>query len=265
MVDCYPEAPEWGAEFLERGRRFEARAEEEIVAGLNSGRLGFRARGLYLGIGQSLSLLTVAASCGHGCRSTNHLFENITRRFVNFALAALRLACRGYYDESVALIRNASEILNLLQLFCADPSTKAGWSTLSERDRRREFTPVKVRLRLEEHGHSPLIDEHAYAMLCEAGVHLSPDSARQSHDLEGERVYVGPYPSVPGVILVLSELAYVIAHGLSFVGQLLDMPQEYMAASAKAMAELLQEVGRGEMRIVNYKTALAWFKQQCST
>jgi len=109
MVDRYLEAPEWGAEFLERGRRFEARAEEEIVAGLNSGRLGFRARSLYLGIGQSLSLLTVATSCGRGCRSTDHLFENITRRFVNFALAALRLACTGIMGSRSILISRCRE------------------------------------------------------------------------------------------------------------------------------------------------------------
>lgn len=49
---------------------------------------------------------------------------------------------------------------------------------------------------------SPAYDHVAYAALCDAGVHLTPQSAKQSHDFEREQVYVGPYPSVPALLLI---------------------------------------------------------------
>jgi len=141
----------------------------------------------------------------------------------------------------------------------------AEWSTADERTRREQFSPVNVRRSIEALGATPLINREAYAALCEAGVHLTPASATQSHDLEGERVFVGPHLSVAGVILVLSELGFMLAEALPLANHLFAVPQQHFDAGEHVRTSLLNKVGLGEMRITNYKAALEWFKREANT
>jgi hypothetical protein len=249
-------------ELLERGRRFEAGVEAQTIQGLYTGGLGKRAHAMYVALGDGISLLTAVASCGLGCRNGDHLIENLVRRFVNYVLGAFRLACRGYYDESVGLARNAAEILNLLQLFDADPSVVSSWPSLDDAARRKRYCPIEVRKQIEGKGGTPLIDQQAYAVLCDAGVHISPTSAKQTHDLEGDRVYVGPQLSVPGVIMILSELSYMVGHAVELTAQLVNADEAHLCASKNVKATLLAAVDRGEMRVANYQNVLRWFKEQ---
>jgi len=251
-----------GHEFLERGRRFEASVEAQTIQGLQTGGLGKRAYAMYVGFGDGISLLTVVASCSLGCRNGDHLIENVVRRLVNYVLGAFRLACRGYYDESVGLARNAAEILNLLQLYDADPSVASSWSSLDDAARRKRYCPIEVRKQIEGKGRTPLIDQQAYSVLCDAGLHISPTSAKQTHDLEGDRVYVGPQLSAPGIIMVLSELSYMVGHAVEITARLVKADEVHLSASKNVKAGLLGAVDRGEMRVANYQNALRWFKEQ---
>lgn len=217
---------------------------------------------MYVGLGDGISRLTAMASCGLGCRNGDHLIENLVRRFVNYVLGAFRLACRGYYDESVGLARNAAEILNLLQLFDADPSVVSSWPSLDDASRRKRYRPIEVRKQIEGKGGTPLIDQQAYTVLCDAGVHISPTSAKQTHDLEGNRVYAGPQLSAPGIIMVLSELGYMVGHAVEIAARLIKADEVHLSASKNVKAELLGAVGRGEMRVTNYQNVLRWFKEQ---
>ena len=113
-------------------------------------------------------------------RGDTHFFQRLTARIVTNSLSSLRLALLGYYDESLALTRNLGEIANLLFLFAAKPDSLEAWQLADEKKRKSDFTPVKVRLKLEEMNLVPPIDQSRYGLLCEAGVHLGPSVSPQT-------------------------------------------------------------------------------------
>src|SRR5436309_613638 len=130
-------------------RDSEANIEAVTDSGFAQRELGTRAPELYRVSLEALEILTNIASCAAGCRGESHIIENLLRRYVNALLAARKLAWAGYYDEAIALLRTAAEILNLLQLFSLDQSSQSRWH---ERYDKNEFSPVKVRLAIEKVG-----------------------------------------------------------------------------------------------------------------
>ena len=84
---------------------------------LADGQLGERTRRLYPELGTALAYLLQAASCAWGCRGDDHVKENLLRRLGNFAIAAMRLARLGLYDEALGMVRSMAELANLIELF----------------------------------------------------------------------------------------------------------------------------------------------------
>lgn len=246
---------------LARIRAVEARFERHQLAALYGGHLGIRGAGLYGALGAGIDLLAGAASCRWGCSGATHVVENVLRRIVNAALGSLRLATGGYYDEALATLRVCAESVNLVELFVADPAQELAWNSATATDRQKQFRPVKVRESLVTAGISPAYDHVAYAALCDAGVHLTPESAKQSHDFEREQVYVGPYASVPALLLIWTELGYAVAKTLEVLMRLPTIGDSVRAEAMKAHDALLAAVGSGELRVSAYRSTRAWFRE----
>jgi hypothetical protein len=191
---------------------------------LRAGQLGEKGGETLNKIEAALRLLTEMASCQWGCRGGDHMIENMVRRLCNYGHSALRLAFSGYYEEALSPLRSLAEGDNLLQLFSADPSAAVEWKDLRGPERRKMFTPYAVRRRLEKFGQEPAVREENYRSLCEASVHIVPDNLALSHD-PGRRVYVGACFSIPGLFLVISKAAPVLAVALTFSANLLG-PQD---------------------------------------
>ena len=100
------------------------------------------------------------------------------------AASAYKLMCLGYYDESLGLSRNIAEIGNLTHLFFTDNRPVRLWLDISDEQRRKQYSPVKVRLALEEIGSVVPTDKDRYAWLSEVGVHVNPQTLPQSHNNE---------------------------------------------------------------------------------
>jgi hypothetical protein len=141
----------------------------------------------------------------------------MTARVVNHSLASHRLLSRGYYDESLALTRSVGEVANLLFLFLLEPTCLSEWTSSSEDQRKRAFSPVKVRLRIEKLKASVPVDEERYSTLCEVGVHVTPATAPQNYNPTG-RPTVGGIVQEIGLLAALNELATALAFaGLGLV------------------------------------------------
>jgi len=69
-------------------------------------------------------------------------------RTVGSARATLRLARAGLYDESFNALRTASEIVNLLTLFQADPALLERWRAALPHDRFALARPTRVMTQL---------------------------------------------------------------------------------------------------------------------
>ena len=131
-----------GAEFLRLAWRQLDRCELNTQDWI--GHAGERAPATLEGLADVLSHLHQYATCGFRCRDGDHLIERLAGRSYSLAVAASRLWCFGQYDESLLLTRSIGEIANLVFLFAQDPESFAAWSTASENDRRRDFSPVKA-------------------------------------------------------------------------------------------------------------------------
>jgi hypothetical protein len=249
-------------DYLKTVRQGETRQATDAERALYEGYLGVRGSGLYNALSHGLEILTSIASCRWGCRDREHHREHLIRRFVNASLASLRLSFAGYNDEAVATVRVTAETTNLLQLFDREPTRHMDWVELNDRERRRRFGPVKVRLALEECGAIPFFDEDAYGVLSSSGTHLSPDSVKASHDLECAQTFVGPMVSVPAMLMIWCELGYATT-SLFSLGTVLSAVPESLNPQVVAIREIITSaVGKGELRIVNYQPGLAWFRTQ---
>jgi hypothetical protein len=112
-------------------------------------KMGKKAPACYREIGTILSLLDRMVSCWWVCRGGDHLIEYMCGKAASFGRASVRLTQIGFYDEALPLIRTIAEIANLLALFQLEPSSLSDWKSLPEQQRKQQFSPVRVRIRLE--------------------------------------------------------------------------------------------------------------------
>ena len=238
----------------EVARAYENRVVETTLQLLDNGQMGERAPRILRALDTALLSLVEIASCAYGCRSSLHIAENIVRRFLNGALASLRLASAGYYDEALVLLRTMSEWLNLLQLFSVNLLELRDWAVLGEKDRMQRFSPFQVRLKIEDGGKRPLMDKDAYGKLCEMATHATPAAAFVCHDPDQQRVFVGPNLSVPPFLLILNELGYLVGNCLPLAASLTWQDQEQVEKLRDVQHALFSTMS--DLRVSNYEQRL---------
>ena len=177
-------------ELLQNEFKIEDRIEEATEGLLTKGQLGERAPRTYRELGTALSLLLQVASCQWGCRGGEHKEENLIRRLANYSFGALRLARLGLYNESICMLRSVAELTNLIELFTVRRGHLNEWYATAPKERWKLFGPAEVRRKIEATSNRPVVDRDSYAALCDAGVHVSPESAQLSHQFDG-KVFVG--------------------------------------------------------------------------
>ena len=197
-----------GTSFFEMVAKVEEQCAVESLSEIPQ--LGLSTPACYEFLGDLLSMLSEEASCFHGCEGEDHFFQRLTARIVTNSLSSLRLAFLGYYDESLALTRNLGEMANLLFLFAAQPDLLETWLSADETKRKRDFGPVKVRLKLEEMNLRPPVDQSRYSLLCEVGVHIAPSVSPQTFN-EHDRPTLGAKFQYEGLMCTLNELSIAVA------------------------------------------------------
>lgn len=240
--------------------RIEQLLEDEITALtdylFDTNQLGIYTPQIYEQLGNSLSLLTQIATCAWGCRKSGHDIEAILKRFCNATFAALRLMNAGLYDEALGQARSIAEIANLLELFSIDKSNFEEWKKLSSQEQGKRFSPVKVRLAIENHGEQPVVTEAVYSKLCEIGIHISLPSIYQSYEIS-RALIIGGHFSIKGLVIVLNTLAQIVAPCLVFAGVLVTASEEKMQILKDASINLFNT--RRNFDLTNYEAFLIEF------
>jgi hypothetical protein len=172
-----------------------------------------------------LSYLARAATCFGECRGGDHRAEFLIGRAVSSCQACLLLMSSGHYDEALSIIRSLGEIANLMAMFVRDRSEFERWKNLEEKIRRRDFSPVRVRLWLEEKGAPVVVDAERYAVLSAYSIHASPDTLPQAHNENGAAI-IAPVYQEAGFLLCLNELARSMAFIGVFSASLIGVPDE---------------------------------------
>lgn len=182
-----------------------------------------------LSLNRAVDVLFILSTCKEGCRGGNHILENLLGRIVNHVVVSIMADAAGFHDEALSLLRSVGEIANLLALFRLDAKAYEQWVGASERDRRRTFAPVKVRLAVEKHGVIAVpMDQETYERLCERYVHVTPSTSANSHG-PGELSHVGGYVQVAGSDEFNQALTYIVLQSAILAASLLqkkDLQQE---------------------------------------
>jgi len=162
-------------------------------------------------MGDVLSLLYRLSRCYWGCARGDHIIERFCGRSFNFALGSLRMIRLGLYDESLLLVRGLCEVANLLALFQHVSGSLDMWKNVSESKRRREFSPVRVRIQLEQAGVSSFVSEERYSLLCDAAAHVHPSTSPNAHNTLALSVVGGALFQPVGAELAINETGAPLA------------------------------------------------------
>ncbi len=212
-----------GRDFLELVWHQEEECQTETDALLPN--LGKKAPATMIHIGTVMSLLDRMASCWWVCRGGDHRVEYLCGRALNDARAAVRLLRFGLYDESLALSRAIGETANLMQLFTMDRSALDEWRDATDQKVRRDFSPYRVRRRLEGLSQSPAITQERYALLSSRATHVGPHTVPQSHNVLGIP-FSHSRVQAEGILVCLNELATPLCVVAALGAILLDLDKD---------------------------------------
>ncbi len=166
----------------------------------------------------------------------------LSARVGSFARASLRLIRFGFYDEALALVRSVGEIANLLCLFEAEPASLDAWKTSERYARLRDFSPARVRRRLQNAKRPAPMDEDRYQRLCELVTHPTPEIRPQSFNVHGKPLSGSTFQEA-GVLIALNELAAVVAVSTLTAAQLIAPGSARVTYITKASMDLLRSLG----------------------
>lgn len=159
-------------------------------------------------IGTSLSAFYQAATCHRKCYGGGHLLERLVGKMYNLSCAAYSLITLGFYDEALSMIRSIGEISNLLSLSISDKDAIREWISSDEKTRRKKFSPVQVRKRIEENGGAMLANQNWYSTLSNDYIHPTPNTKPNMHNKENTPV-AGGVIQEQGVHGAIRNLAYI--------------------------------------------------------
>ncbi|MGI4735828.1 MAG: hypothetical protein ACRYG7_11695 [Janthinobacterium lividum] len=180
--------------------------KEEITSKIYMEDSDFQSNETYKVISEFFQVIYKVSTCGYGCKGGPHVIEYIAGRGYNLGLSSLKLIRIGFYDEALSLIRNISEIVNLFALFAINPVSLSEWYDMTEKERMREFSPFKVRQKLEETNLQTPVSKEYYSKLCEVGVHFNPSTKPQGKN-HIDRALVGSIVFKEQAIAILNDLA----------------------------------------------------------
>jgi hypothetical protein len=241
----------YGLKLLQNEFEIEDSVERTTDGLLAESQLGERAPRLYEELGTALSLFVQMACCQWGCRGKEHREENLLRRLANYSFGALRLARLGLYNESISMLRSVAELANLIELFTINRDHFNDWHGTPAAERWKSYGPAKVREKIESTGNRPVIDKDTYAALYNVGVHVSPESAKLSHQFDG-KVSAGGEFSPMAFLLVLNELALMLSACLKLSGNFIEANTDRLQLLMDAGARL-ESNATAWLRITNYE------------
>ena len=133
--------------------------------------------------------------------------------------ASLKLALSGYSQNSALIMRDILETVFLLSLFSGDRTLIARWRLADDKTRKRDFSPVAVRIALDgRDGFEGRKREEIYRMFCELAAHPTMKSAYMMRPQRDGDAVIGPFIAADSLEAVLSEMGRLAIQ----VGEVLD-------------------------------------------
>ncbi len=158
-------------------------------------------------------------------------------RVLNATGAAMTLGRHGFFVHAFAVARDLMELAFLVDFFQRWPEEVIAWRTLTERDRRRKFSPLMVRKRLDAaDGFSDQNRNKSYTRLSNYAAHASPQSVQLLQ--QNGNSPLGPQPNEQALNAVLEE---VCLHLIPAVDCFCRLPWLPLCASDPAVIEFRKQ------------------------
>ena len=225
-------------DYLQLTRDLADRCDAETRLRIRSA-MGVKAPRLVTELGTAMSVGERAATCCWGCAGGDHVIEHLLGACIGTTHAGLRLAYLGYYDEAISLARHVAERANLLYLFCIDGHSLNEWRASDSEYRRKNYSAIRVRLRIEGSGKNVPTPEDHYKTLSSYGAH--PGRIPQSHNPRN-RPTLGGFFEPSGFFVALNEIARSMILSSAFSAPLLEgtaVPVNRLVDTALSAAEYL--------------------------
>jgi len=201
-----------------------------------------KAPACYAALGTAMSLMDRLVSCSWGCSGSDHAAERLAGRAYHAVRAGLLLWRRGSYDEALVMARSVGEVANLLLLFHFDAQAFASWKQLPDKERWKEFRPVKVRERLERLGGPLVFGEERYSSSSRLGVHPNPERTPGRFDPTGRPKGAGYFQAI-GALTVLNEIALGVVWAGAAAAGIAEIPDDKKMAVSAACAAVDEKIG----------------------
>ena len=154
-----------------------------------------------------------------------------------------KLSLSGYYQVAAMQVRDVFETAQLLDYFSTNPTLMLQWVNASKKERHRRFSPIAVRMALDERdGTGERKREAVYEEFCRLAAHPTPDSGRMLIPTVRDPVMnVGPFFDEKGLRHALYETALCGLQAASFCRQLRNAHTLAQLKSAICFHEQIQQ------------------------
>ncbi|MFN4158888.1 MAG: hypothetical protein ACK4GO_10875 [Gemmobacter sp.] len=151
-------------------------------------------------------------------------------RIFNALGSSLKLALSGYLQNSALVMRDVLETIFLIDLFRSEPTLIETWRTADRKTIKENFTPVKVRIKLDSRdGFANKRREEHYRLFSELAGHPNMKSTDMLRPKQEGDIVSGPFIEATSLHAVISELGQLAAlscpHLIAFV------PRDWLTAS----------------------------------
>ena len=168
-----------------------------------------------------------------------HAIQLICIRLFNVGATTLKLGLTGYYQAGFQTLRDAFELVNLVDLFRIDTTVIFRWRTADDRAHQKEFKPVAVRESLERH---PDFKEQKRNATYKTYSNFATHATYKSFNLlmTGGQVQLGPFFDETKLKALLEDMGAHLSHATLGVSMLFDKGStiEELVAKSEFLASL---------------------------
>ncbi|WP_284757230.1 hypothetical protein [Agrobacterium sp. fls2-241-TYG-188a] len=164
----------------------------------------------------------------------------LAMRTFNAFAASLKLALSGYNQNSAMILRDVLETVFLLSLFAGDRTQIERWRLADKKTRMKEFSPVKVREKLDlRDGLTSKRRAEIYELFSELASHPTMKSDYMMRPQKDGDAVIGPFMEATALEAVISEMGRLAVQ----VGELINaiIPATWALAIPTRLAFSLQK------------------------
>lgn len=155
-------------------------------------------------------------------------------RLFNIGASALKLGLSGYYQQAFQLLRDSLELVNLADLFRADPAKISEWRLAENKKLKKDFGPAAVRMALEafpQYKGQQAGRNKSYATFSEHAAHTTYIGFKLV--APGNAPRLGPFINADLLKAFIEDLGRHLAHATLALSTLVDEDVGHVVMASK--------------------------------